>query len=205
MNMAEKKICDVCHKKINGINSIANIVGDSILCSRCYEQLGGFRITRKYNSEEEMNNDKIKSINEAIKLHYPQSVIYNLEKHFENHQKYFEAKKEMQSYLMTTGTSLEGYHIEKYLGIVVGHVVIGGGFGSGFEASIASFAGDETTMLTEKLDQAKEVAQNRAVIKSIQLGGNALIGIDVEFSTFSQDLMGVVFTGTSVKVRKKDD
>lgn len=56
--MAEKKICDVCGKKINGINSIANIVEESVLCSSCYEKLKGFKVTKKYSSMEELEKDQ---------------------------------------------------------------------------------------------------------------------------------------------------
>ena len=118
--------------------------------------------------------------------------------------KIIEEKEQTQQYLMTTGSFLQGYTIERYLGIVSGQVVVGSGFLSSFEASLADLSGTEASGYTDKLDLAKEVAQKRAVYKSVKLGGNALIGVDVEYTTFTNDLMSVIFTGTSVLVRRDD-
>lgn len=203
--MAEKKICDVCHKKINGINNIANKIGDSILCSHCYEQLDGFKVTRKYTDAKILEKDQEKYIDRAKELNYPESVIDSMNKHFLMVKKRMINKDMLDHYLTTTGSLLEGYHIDEYLGIVSGHVVIGTGMFSSFDASIADWTGSESSAYTEKLDLAKETALKRAIIKSIRLGGNALIGIDVEHSVFLRDLIGVIVTGTSVKVKKIND
>lgn len=202
--MAEKKICDVCGKKINGINSIANIVEESVLCSSCYEKLKGFKVTKKYSSMEELEKDQSLYMTMARQLEYGDDIISSLEKHFQRKKRILEEKQQAQQYLMTTGSFLQGYTIEKYLGIVSGQVVIGSGFFSSFEASLADLSGTEASGYTDKLDLAKEVAQKRAVYKSVKLGGNALIGVDVEYTTFTNDLMSVIFTGTSVLVRRDD-
>lgn len=202
--MAEKKICDVCGKKINGINSIANIVEESVLCSSCYEKLKGFKVTKKYSSMEELEKDRSLYMTMARQLEYGDDIISSLEKHFQRKKRILEEKQQAQQYLMTTGSFLQGYTIEKYLGIVSGQVVIGSGFFSSFEASLADLSGTEASGYTDKLDLAKEVAQKRAVYKSVKLGGNALIGVDVEYTTFTNDLMSVIFTGTSVLVRRDD-
>lgn len=202
--MAEKKICDVCGKKINGINSIANIVEESVLCSSCYEKLKGFKVTKKYSSMEELEKDQSLYMTMARQLEYGDDIISSLEKHFQRKKRIIEEKQQAQQYLMTTGSFLQGYTIEKYLGIVSGQVVIGSGFFSSFEASLADLSGTEASGYTDKLDLAKEVAQKRAVYKSVKLGGNALIGVDVEYTTFTNDLMSVIFTGTSVLVRRDD-
>lgn len=203
--MAEKKICDVCGKKINGINSIANVVEESILCSNCYEKLKGFKVTKKYSSMEELEKDQNLYLTMARQLEYGDNIISSLEKHFQRKKRILEEKQQTQQYLMTTGSFLQGYTIEKYLGIVSGQVVIGSGFFSSFEASLADLSGTEASGYTDKLDLAKEVAQKRAVYKSVRLGGNALIGVDVEYTTFTNDLMSVIFTGTSVLVRRDDE
>lgn len=202
--MADKKICDVCHKKINGINSIANVVEESVLCSYCYEQLDGFKISKKYKNINALEEDQKKYINRAKELNYPETVIGDLTKHFQRKRKSIIDKDKLDHYLTTTGSLLDGYHIQEYLGIVSGHVVLGTGMFSSFDASMADWTGTEASAYTEKLDLAKEVALKRAIIKSIGLGGNALIGVDVEHSVFVRDLIGVIVTGTSVKVIKKN-
>lgn len=202
--MADKKVCDVCHKKINGINNIANVIGNSVLCSHCYEELGGFKVSKKYKDIETLEEDQKKYINRAKTLNYPKTVIQDLTKHFQRKRSSIINKEKLDHYLTTTGSLLDGYSIQEYLGIVSGHVVIGTGMFSSFDASVADWAGSEASAYTEKLDLAKEVALKRAIIKSINLGGNALIGIDVEHSVFVRDLIGVIVTGTSVKVMNKN-
>lgn len=202
--MAHKKICDVCQKKINGINSVANVVGESVLCSHCYEQLSGFKILKQYKDVNTLEEDQRKYVGLARELNYPEKVIQDLSQHFER-KKNINNQDKLNHYLTTTGSLLEGYHIQKYLGIVSGHVVLGTGMFSSFDASMADLTGSEASAYTEKLDMAKEVALKRAIIKSMRLGGNALIGIDVEHSVFVRDLIGVIVTGTSVQVVKKDD
>lgn len=202
--MVDKKICDVCHKKINGVNNIANVVEESVLCSHCYEKLNGFKVSKKYKDIDTLKEDQNKYVNRAKELNYPENVVHDLTKHFQRKRKSIIDKDKLDHYLTTTGSLLDGYHIQEYLGIVSGHVVIGTGMFSSFDASMADLTGSEASAYTEKLDLAKEVALKRAIIKSMHLGGNALIGIDVEHSVFVRDLIGVIVTGTSVKVVKND-
>lgn len=44
----------------------------------------------------------------------------------------------------------------------------------------------------------------RAISESIFLGGNALIGIDINYAVFMNDLMGIIVSGTSVTIEAKD-
>ncbi len=137
------------------------------------------------------------------RLEYPQKVIDDLQIHFNKKKNQILNISEIDHYLVTTSSTLEGYVIDEYLGVVSGHVVIGPGFFSSFNATMADWTGSEADIYTDKLDTAQIVAQKRAIQKAIQLGGNALIAIDIEHTTFFRDLMGVVVTGTSVKVHKE--
>lgn len=200
--MVDKRICSVCGKKIKGFNDIPNVIGDSVLCSSCYEKIGRFKINRKYNNREELLETKSNALNKAKEYNYPISVQKDLETFFTLKEKEFIDISLMDKHILTTGCVLEGYHIDEYLGVVVGQYVIGSGFLSDFNATFANLAGSEAVMFTDKLDEAKNYAQNRAIYKSLKLGGNALIGIDVDYTTFCNTLMGVIFSGTSVKVTK---
>ena len=200
--MAKKEICNVCQKKINGINSIPNIIEGSVLCSQCYEKLAPFKMSKNYSNYDELQDAQSACLNKASQLNYPHDVLESLNKHFKEKEKKVKMSLELNQYLMTTGSVLQGYEIKEYLGVITGQVVLGTGFLSGFEASIADLTGGESLSYTEKLDAARKEAQNRAIKKSIMLGGNALIGVDIEFSSFSNDMISVVVSGTSVKVEK---
>lgn len=49
---------------------------------------------------------------------------------------------------------------------------------------------------------AKKVAVEKLAIKSVQEGGNAIIGIDCDYITFANNMIGVVANGTSVVIEK---
>lgn len=104
--------------------------------------------------------------------------------------------------LLTTGYDFSGYKISKYLGIVSGEVVLGTGFLSEFSASVSDLLGASSWAFEEKLDTAKQAAVEKLTMKSVKAGGNAIIGIDFDYITFANNMIGVVANGTSVVVEK---
>lgn len=103
----------------------------------------------------------------------------------------------------TTGYDFEGYSIIKYNGVVSSQIVLGTGFLSELSASFADFFGEESEKFAQKLERAKSVALEKLIDKSIRGGGNALIGIDFDYITFRDNMIGVIANGTSVVVAKK--
>ena len=43
---------------------------------------------------------------------------------------------------------------------------------------------------------------DKLIKKSAALGGNAVIGIDIDYNMFSNNVIGVIANGTSVVIRK---
>lgn len=121
-------------------------------------------------------------------------------------QKDLEAQRQyidrLENHMLTTGFSFEGYHIDKYFGIVTGETIMGTGYFSDIGASIADFFGVEASEYSQKLHAAKQAVLNIMVKNSTDLGGNAIIGISYELMSFSGNMMGVSVTGTSVKIEK---
>ncbi|WP_320977186.1 heavy metal-binding domain-containing protein, partial [Enterocloster asparagiformis] len=60
--------------------------------------------------------------------------------------------------------------------------------------------GSQSEMFSMKLETARESALKNLVKKSVQSGGNAIIGIDFDYITFSNNMIGVVANGTSVEI-----
>lgn len=104
--------------------------------------------------------------------------------------------------MLTTGYDFSGYHITKYVGIVSGEVVLGTGFLSEFSASVSDLFGASSGAFEEKLDTAKKAAIEKLTIKSVKEGGNAIIGVDFDYITFANNMIGVVANGTSVVIEK---
>lgn len=102
--------------------------------------------------------------------------------------------------LLTTGNHFENHTIESYCGIVSGECVLGTGFLSSLDATIADFLGVSSTSYNEKLDSAKQAAISIMKKKAAALGANAIVSIDIDYTTFTADLIGVVVNGTAVKI-----
>ena len=196
--------CDVCGKKAKGFSVIMNHVQQSNICSTCFDKLGGMKVLKKYESKVDVEEDRKKYIAKAKELSFPENVIQNMELHFEEKAKEVFSKEEILNYLVTTTPSLEGYKIEQYLGIVADQCVLGTGYFSGLDASIADLTGSESSAYSEKLDIARQAAQIRAVKKAIKLGGNAIVGANLELAVFPNAMIGIIFKGTAVKVTKID-
>lgn len=113
--------------------------------------------------------------------------------------------KQYNEYLLTTGYDFEGYKIEKYIRVVSGTIVLGTGFLSEFSASVSDLLGTTSEVFAEKLEIAKDAAVKQLIDKSVNLGGNAVIGVDFDYIIFSNNMIGVVANGTSVLVEAVED
>ena len=102
--------------------------------------------------------------------------------------------------LMTSGYNFEGYTITEYLGVYSGECALGTGFLSSLGAGISDILGTNSKMYSNKLREAKDFAMKQLQDQVISAGGNAIIGLDIDYVSFSSDIMGVVATGTAVKL-----
>lgn len=111
--------------------------------------------------------------------------------------------KLVKEHLITSGYNFEGYIIGKYLGIVSGEVVIGTGIISEVKANFSDAFGLESESFAKKIEKAKKSSMERLIFNSISLGGNALIGVDFDYITFSNNMIGISTNGTSVIIRSQ--
>lgn len=102
--------------------------------------------------------------------------------------------------LMTSGFNFEGYSITEYLGVFSGESALGTSFLSSLGAGFADFFGANSTMYSEKLKKAKNHAINQLIDQVKKCQGNAIIGLDIDYTIFSSDIIGVIANGTAVKV-----
>ena len=142
-----------------------------------------------------MKKEVTKDVENAIDKIYNHPSLSELKKNAEK-------RNRSKDFMLTTGYEFSGYRITKYNGIVSGQVVLGTGFLSEFSASFSDFFGSESYKFADKLEAAKNAAVERMVEKSIDAGGNALIGVDFDYITFHGNMIGVVANGTSVIVEK---
>ena len=110
--------------------------------------------------------------------------------------------KRNANHLLTSGYNFEGYKITKYLDLVHGEIVLGTGFYSELSASISDIFGISSKAFEGKISQAKRLAQEQMIVNALAINANAIIGIDFDITTFSNNMIGVSVNGTAVVVEE---
>lgn len=202
--------CVCCGKNINFLRSAYELVknDNSVVCDDCYFLI--FREMANPTSIDEFEKgcNKIKDL--AYKQFTEEGQKY-IDKYIEQKRLEFvgclspeeeEMKKKISEHMLTTGFNFEGFKIVSYKQVISGETVLGTGFASEFSASFSDFFGSSANMFSDKLKQAKEAALKKLILKSVDVGGNAIIGVDFDYITFTGNLIGVVANGTSVLIEK---
>jgi uncharacterized protein YbjQ (UPF0145 family) len=101
---------------------------------------------------------------------------------------------------MTTTSSLEGYRVRRYIDIESIEIVVGTGAFSEFGGDLSDFFGLRSTAFEQKLQKAKRTALDKLRYLAFERGGNAVIGIDLDYTEFSGNRIGLIANGTIVDV-----
>lgn len=206
-------ICEKCGKKVGVFSCGLDLKEGRIICNECASPIRDelSSILYSVNGLEVFNELKTSIIEKSEKL-YDEKIrkdierIINEKNNTSNLSSYEESKKDkefIEDYMLTTGYEFSGYKITKYIGVISGQVVLGTGFLSEFTASFADFFGVQSDKFATKLEEAKNAAVEKLIIKSAEKGGNAIIGVDFDYITFHSNMIGVVANGTSVVVEKE--
>jgi uncharacterized protein YbjQ (UPF0145 family) len=108
--------------------------------------------------------------------------------------------------LMTTTPSLEGHRIEQYLGIVSGEAILGANIFKDFFAGIRDIVGGRSAAYEEELRKAMAIAYDEMQLEARALGGNAIVGVDLDFESLQigrgGQMLMVTASGTAVRITK---
>ena len=104
--------------------------------------------------------------------------------------------------ITTTTHSIEGKLVLQYLGVVSAESIIGANIFKDLFAGIKDIVGGRSETYERVIEEARTNAMNEMVKKAQALGGNAVIGIDLDFETVgtSGSMLMVLATGTAVIV-----
>ncbi|GAM59922.1 hypothetical protein JCM19232_255 [Vibrio ishigakensis] len=105
--------------------------------------------------------------------------------------------------LMTTTPSVEGSTILQYHGVVAGEAVLGANVFKDMFAGIRDFVGGRSGTYEKELEKAREYALQELQNKAIELGANAVVGIDIDYEVLGKDngMLMVSASGTAVTIR----
>ena len=103
--------------------------------------------------------------------------------------------------LLTTTITIEGKQIVQYYEIVTGETIIGANLFKDFFAGIRDIVGGRAGSYESVLREAKDTALQELRERAMQLGANAVIGIDLDYETVGANgsMLMVTAAGTAVR------
>jgi uncharacterized protein YbjQ (UPF0145 family) len=106
--------------------------------------------------------------------------------------------------IIVTTPSMEGRRITQYLGIVSGDAILGANIFRDLFAGIRDIVGGRSAAYEKELRNAKRIALVEMMDEATELGGNAIVGVDLDYETIEMGSGGgmlmVSATGTAVVV-----
>jgi uncharacterized protein YbjQ (UPF0145 family) len=106
--------------------------------------------------------------------------------------------------LIVTTPSLEGRRITRYIGLVSGEAILGANIFRDLFAGIRDIVGGRSAAYEEELRKAKELALQEMQEDAQRLGGNAIVGVDLDYETITMGSGGgmlmVSASGTAVVI-----
>ncbi|NCP12029.1 MAG: heavy metal-binding domain-containing protein [Sphingomonadales bacterium] len=104
--------------------------------------------------------------------------------------------------IVTTTPTIQGREISDYLGIVTGEVIVGANLFRDMFASITDIVGGRSGSYERVLERARKEAILELVDKCKQLGGDALVGCDLDYEILGKagSMLMVSISGTAVKL-----
>lgn len=95
---------------------------------------------------------------------------------------------------------LPNYQITERLDVVYGSTVRSKHVGKDLFAGIKNIVGGELTAYTELLEESRQEAVNRMIVKAEALGADAVVGLRFSTSSIAQGAAELFVYGTAVKV-----
>ena len=107
-----------------------------------------------------------------------------------------------KQFLLVTTPTIPGYKVKRVIGLVTGLTPRTRGLLGKFIAGIESMFGGEVTAFTSEVEKARWEAIDRARSKAMDLGANAIVGLDIETSDLGLQSGIVLFSaaGTAVVI-----
>ena len=104
--------------------------------------------------------------------------------------------------ILTTTPSIEGKTISAYHGIVTGEAIVGANIFKDFFAGIRDIVGGRSAAYEGELRTAREIALQEMETAARDTGGNAVVGVDLDYEVVGQggSMLMVSASGTAVTV-----
>jgi uncharacterized protein YbjQ (UPF0145 family) len=114
----------------------------------------------------------------------------------------WKARLVTSSMLTSTTTVLDGKPVKSYLGIVTGEAIIGANIFRDLFAAVRDVVGGRSATYEKALNEARQLALAEMEQRAQALGGNAVIGVDLDYEVLGQanGMLMVSCSGTAVVI-----
>jgi uncharacterized protein YbjQ (UPF0145 family) len=104
--------------------------------------------------------------------------------------------------ILTTTPSIEGRTVAEYRGIVHGEAILGANIFKDLFAGIRDIVGGRSGAYEQELAKARAIAMEEMAASAVQLGADAVVGIDLDYETVGQggSMLMVTASGTAVRL-----
>jgi uncharacterized protein YbjQ (UPF0145 family) len=105
--------------------------------------------------------------------------------------------------IQTTTPGIEGRQIRDYHGVVTGEAILGANVFKDIFASIRDIVGGRSAAYEAELQKARTIAFEEMSQKALDMGANAIVGIDIDYETVGAQggMLMVTVSGTAVTVK----
>ena len=102
--------------------------------------------------------------------------------------------------IVSTTPSIEGRSIQEYRGVICGEAIIGAHLFKDLFATIRDVVGGRSGAYESTIREARETAMNEMMDECARIGGNAVVGVDIDYEVVGQggSMMMVSVSGTAV-------
>jgi uncharacterized protein YbjQ (UPF0145 family) len=107
--------------------------------------------------------------------------------------------------IISTTPTLQGYVVKEYLNIVTGEVIVGANLFRDLFANIRDMVGGRSGAYENVLERARSEALTEMQDRAADMGGNAVIGVDLDYEVIGQSgsMLMVSASGTAVIVERE--
>ena len=104
--------------------------------------------------------------------------------------------------ILTTTSTIDGYRVTGYLGLVTGEAILGADLFKDLFAGIRNIVGGRSAAYEKELANARELALAEIEERARQLGADAVIGIDLDYEVIGSgsSMLMVSASGTAVRL-----
>jgi len=109
----------------------------------------------------------------------------------------------VDTHMVTTAFTLDGYKIDRNLGLVRGIIVRSRSIFGTVGASLQTLVGGDISLFTKLCEETRAHAYQRMSEHAAQMGANAIIGVRYDATEIMQGVTEVLCYGTAVIAKKE--